>query len=94
MIGNSQEILDGKGQLIYWFSLILEQQNIKLPDNTNIPIGERFTKLACQAYQQFNKISRSRLAKLLGVSLSSIGNILTTYGFTETDDEEIQINHT
>lgn len=72
----------------------LEQQNNKLPDSTPSPIGERFTKLACQAYQQFNKISRSRLAKLLGVSLPSIGNILTTYGFTETNDEEIQISHT
>lgn len=73
---------------------VLEQQNNTLPDNAIATLGERFTKLACQAYQQFNKISRSRLAKLLGVSLPSIGNILTAHGFTETDDEEIQISHT
>jgi Zn-dependent peptidase ImmA (M78 family)/DNA-binding XRE family transcriptional regulator len=72
----------------------LERQIVLKPPENVEKIGERFIKLAYLAYQQFNKISRSRLAKLLNVSLASLGTALASHGFMETDDEEIRINHT
>ena len=55
--------------------------------------GERFIRLAYLAYQ-FAKISRSRLARLLHVSLLNLENYLASQGFIEVDDEEVIIGHT
>lgn len=74
------------------FQALDKQSSLKTCGNV-IKIGDRFIKLACLAYQQFNKISRSRLAKLLNVSLASLGTVLTSHGLMETDNEEIRISN-
>ena len=71
----------------------LDKQNPPKDLEAGIKIGDRFIKLACLAYQQFGKISRSRLARLLNVSLASLGTVLASHGFMETDNEEIRINN-
>lgn len=57
-----------------------------------IQIGDRFIRLAYLAYQ-FSKISRSRLARLLNVSLVSLESYLNANGFLEFDNEEIPLSH-
>ncbi len=73
------------------FQNLDKQNSLETPENA-IKVGDRFIKLACLAYQQFNKISRSRLAKLLNVSLASLGTVLTSHGLMEMDNEEIRIS--
>lgn len=46
---------------------------------------ERFVRLAFLAYQK-GKLSRSRLAKLLGTSLIDLGQVLGRYGLQEAED--------
>lgn len=46
---------------------------------------ERFVRLAFLAYQK-GKLSRSRLAKLLGTSLIDLGQVLGEYGLQEAED--------
>jgi hypothetical protein len=59
---------------------------------TNVENGDRFFRLAYLAYQ-FVKISRSRLARLLNVSLASLESHLIDNGFSEVDNEEISLSY-
>ncbi len=57
-----------------------------------IPPGDRFIRLAYLAYQ-FAKISRSRLARLLHVSIPNLESYLATQGLYEVDDEELTLSN-
>ncbi len=70
----------------------LDKQSFSKAHENEIQIGDRFIRLAYLAYQ-FSKISRSRLARLLNVSLVTLRSHLNANGFSEIDNEEISVSH-
>ncbi len=50
--------------------------------------GGRFLRLAYLAFES-GRLSKSRLARMLGVNLRELENYLSTYGFELTNDKEI-----
>ncbi len=55
-------------------------------------IGDRFVRIAYLAYQ-FGKISRSRFARLMNCSLTSLEGFLASHGLMEIDNEETRLSH-
>jgi len=70
----------------------LDKQSFPKAHENATQIGDRFIRLAYLAYQ-FSKISRSRLARLLNVSLITLESHLNVNGFSEIDNEEISLSH-
>lgn len=70
----------------------IDKQSFPKAYKSEIQNGDRFLRLAYLAYQ-FSKISRSRLARLLNVSLASLESHLNANGFSEVDNEEISLSH-
>ena len=55
-------------------------------------LGSKFARTAYLAYS-YGKISRSRLARMLSVSLPELANRLEQLGLSEVSDDEIKINY-
>ncbi|MBI5346681.1 MAG: ImmA/IrrE family metallo-endopeptidase [Chlamydiae bacterium] len=70
----------------------LNKKSLQKAHEKAIQVGDRFIRIAYLAYQ-FNKISRSRLARLLRVSLAALEHYLNSHGFVEIDDEEIMLSN-
>ena len=76
---------------------ILQDDNFKAADRSTMagkwsepaPLSERFVRLAFRAFKK-ERVSRSRLAQLLGTSLFDLDSFLSDYGFQEADDYEAE----
>lgn len=66
----------------------LDKSTYQKASESTSSFGSRFLRLAYLAFES-GKLSKSRLARMLGVNLRDLENYLSTYDFELTNDKEI-----